>query len=396
MISVRAYQDAILEGTEKYRGHILPPALRQAFLDCPRHLFVSRYQSRLDRQWYEVGPDNLKEHLPHLYANDALLIYQQPGSQQISTISQPSLVLEMLALLDLKPGHKVLEIGTGSGWNAALMGKLVGEEGQVYTLELIGELAQESKKRLQSLSIQSVTVLEGDGGEGYPPAAPFDRIVFTAGAYDIPLPIHQQLREGGLLLAVIKIPGGGDNLFLLRKEKEGLRSTFSAPVAFIPMLGKYHIPELEAAELGSFLKAKGLPAGEFSRTPFWWGGQGQWSLMRRTEGLRSFFYLALPGYQVFRGLKEEEMPFFGVYDHQSHSLVVAREDMLLTYGNAGAKDKLLQTLKEWVKLGMPASTSFQLEIFPKGCLPGQRPTHWVLEREDSLFIWQLLEAVQAG
>ncbi len=70
--------------------------------------------------------------------------------------------------------------------------------------------------------------------------------------------------------------------------------------------------------------------------------------------------------------------------------------MLLTYGNAGAKDKLLQTLQEWVKLGMPASTSFQLEIFPKGCLPGQRPTHWVLEREDSLFIWQLLEAVQAG
>ncbi len=81
------------------------------------------------------------------------------------------------------------------------------------------------------------------------------------------------------------------------------------------MLGKYHIPELEAAELGSFLKAKGLPAGEFSRTHFWWGGQGQWSLMRRTEGLRSFLYLALPGYQVFRGLKEEEMPFFGVYDH---------------------------------------------------------------------------------
>jgi protein-L-isoaspartate(D-aspartate) O-methyltransferase len=389
MDSIRTYQESLLTLTEKYQDKPLPAAVRQAFLDCPRHRFVIRYRRQPDGPWYSVGPDTLEQHLPHLYADSPLLIYYQEDGGRISTISQPSLVLNMITLLDLKPGMKVLEIGAGSGWNAALMGKLVGKTGHVYSVELIEELARESQENLRNLGMESVTIRPGDGGEGYAPAAPYDRIVFTAGAFDIPLPLHEQLADGGLMLAVIKIPGGGDTLFLLRKENEGLHSSFSTAVGFVPMLGKYQFPELEGIVLENFLKEKQLPGEATSRIPYWWNGQGSASLMHRTKSIRFFLDLALPGYRVFTGAVPAEGPFFGVYDAESHSLVVARQETLYTYGNEGARTKLLAAVQEWVRLGMPTSANFRLRVFPKNYRYSRQADQWVVERQDSLFVWQL-------
>jgi protein-L-isoaspartate(D-aspartate) O-methyltransferase len=120
----------------------------------------------------------------------------------------------MLDLLDTQPGNTVFEIGTGSGWNAALMGQLVGQQGHVYSMEIFPDLVHSSQQALQRAGGQSVTILAGDGALGYASGAPFDRIIFTAGSYDIPLAFHQQLKEDGLLLAVLKLAGGGDDLVL--------------------------------------------------------------------------------------------------------------------------------------------------------------------------------------
>jgi protein-L-isoaspartate(D-aspartate) O-methyltransferase len=123
----------------------------------------------------------------------------------------------MLDVLNIQSGPHVYEIGTGSGWNAALMAYLVGPTGHVYTMEILPDWVTSSQQDLQGVGVESVTVLARDCSAGYGPGAPFDRIIFTAGSYDVPLAIHQQLKEGGLLLAVLKIPGGGDDLVLLRK-----------------------------------------------------------------------------------------------------------------------------------------------------------------------------------
>src|SRR5262245_60881794 len=117
----------------------------------------------------------------------------------------------MLDLLQVQPGQTILELGTGSGWNAALLGPLVGPSGNVYSVEILAELGRRAAQTVAELGIANVRVIPGEGGDGYAAGAPFDRIACTAGAYDLPGAFYEQLKPGGLLLTVIKNPGGGDN-----------------------------------------------------------------------------------------------------------------------------------------------------------------------------------------
>jgi protein-L-isoaspartate(D-aspartate) O-methyltransferase len=116
----------------------------KGFLETPRHRFVKRYREWGNKEWQEVNEENLNEHVATLYADKALILF---GDDQdvSSTISQPSFVLHMLDMLQLERGHNVFELGAGSGWNAALLGHLVGPEGSVYSLELIPEMARTAK-----------------------------------------------------------------------------------------------------------------------------------------------------------------------------------------------------------------------------------------------------------
>jgi protein-L-isoaspartate(D-aspartate) O-methyltransferase len=389
----QSYQQSLLQQIETSTGEPIKPALRQAFADCPRHLFIPRYLHPLTQQWCEVSPENLDQHLAFLYADMALTIYQQPDTPVVATISQPLLVLKMLDLLDIQPGASVFEIGTGSGWNAGLMGKLVGKEGHVYSMEILTDLVASSQKALKIAGIEQVSVLEGDSGAGYIAEAPFDRIIFTAGAYDIPLAIHQQLKEGGRLAAVVKIPGGGDDLILLKKQNGILVSESSTSVRFIPMLGNYRSLWLDGIDLAAFLDQKQLNPEGISSMPFWWGNPPasppSANFMSKTRGVRSFLHVSEPGYRVFTTTQSNAAPFFGVYDEPSRSLVVAQDDILVSYGNLVAQGKLLDALTGWIKLGMPSSDCLQVAVYPKTGSKNTPSNGWVVERDDSVFVWQL-------
>jgi protein-L-isoaspartate(D-aspartate) O-methyltransferase len=185
----------------------IDPAVLAAMRKVPRHLFVPP----------EIGP--------LAYRNSALPI----GHGQ--TISQPFIVALMTHLLKVRPTDRVLEIGTGSGYQAAVLSPLARE---VRSIEIVVPLAREAEARLRTLGYGNVTVRAGDGYAGWPEAAPFDRIIVTAAAPHIPRPLLDQLGPGGRM--VIPLAGAdSDTLYLVEKDRHGrVRKRAILPVRFVP------------------------------------------------------------------------------------------------------------------------------------------------------------------
>ena len=178
----------------------------------PRHLFVPE-----DDQDYAYGDHPLP------------IGYGQ-------TISQPYIVALMTELLELKEGDKVLEVGTGSGYQAAILGEIPGIE--VYTIEVIPELAASAQERLAGLGYTEIHCIEADGYFGWPEYAPFDAIIVTAAPDHVPQPLVDQLAEGGRLVIPVGPPGGYQTLWKFVKQPDGELKAFNmGGVAFVPLTG---------------------------------------------------------------------------------------------------------------------------------------------------------------
>lgn len=209
-------QDRLLEYARlKYE---LSPEVVSAYKKAPRHLFLQI-------------PYSMEE----IYEDHPLEIFRD--SEFVSTISQPSFVMMMIDMLKLKPGHKVLELGAGSGWNAALMSHIVGESGKVVSLEIIPSLARETRENLKHLGYKNVEIIHADGSNGWAKEAPYDRAIFTAGATDLPCAYHEQIKLGGKLLFVLKT-SGADVLLLLDKKEDHFEEVSRELCTFVPMTGE--------------------------------------------------------------------------------------------------------------------------------------------------------------
>jgi protein-L-isoaspartate(D-aspartate) O-methyltransferase len=186
------------------------PAVLSAMKKVPRHEFVGAAQR------------------PYAYEDRALPI----GAQQ--TISPPFVVAYMTEVLDPRPADKVLEIGTGSGYQAAVLSEISAE---VYTIEIVPELARAAERRLKQLKYRNIFVREGDGYLGWPENAPFDRIIVTCSPEDIPRPLIEQLKDGGRMI----IPVGEryqQTFHLLRKKDGQLLEEKLQSTLFVPMTGE--------------------------------------------------------------------------------------------------------------------------------------------------------------
>lgn len=190
----------------------------EAFLKVPREFFV------------------LSGFEKEAYADVPLPIHAE------QTISQPTTVAIMLEALELKEGMKVLEIGAGSGYNAALIATIVGKEGKVYTMEFVKELADFAQKNLKRAGINNAVVVHGDGSKGFERRAPYDRIIVTAAAPSIPEALAKQLKEGGIIV----IPVGDaymQHVVKARKVKGKLETQDLGEFIFVPLKGKYGLNE---------------------------------------------------------------------------------------------------------------------------------------------------------
>jgi protein-L-isoaspartate(D-aspartate) O-methyltransferase len=394
MDAAARYQRQLLDQTRQiYHQTPISDATVQAFLAAPRHLFVQRYRERGSKEWCEVKEGNLQQHLATLYADHPLTLVGDDDDNVPSTISQPSFVLRMLDLLQFQPGQTVLELGSGSGWNAALIGQLVGPSGKVYSLEIIPEVAERAAATIAELGITNVQVIAGDGGAAYAARGPYDRIAFTAGTYDLPRPFYDQIKTGGLLLVPIKNEGGGDNLFLLQKMDDHFESIYSTPCGFVQLSGRYKADSLDPITLETLPEWSALQHQEIARRPFWWGGKGREWFMWQTVGIRSFLGVTERLFRAFKIAKANavaaEQHYFGLWDRDNMSLVVAKDDELISYGSATATERLLQLVHRWVELGMPAASSFRLRVYRSDRPVATRGDQWLVKREESQFLWSL-------
>jgi protein-L-isoaspartate(D-aspartate) O-methyltransferase len=149
------------------------------------------------------------------------------------TISQPYIVAFMTEILDPQPGQRVLEVGTGSGYQAAVLAELAGE---VYTIELLPALAESARARLERLGYRNVHVKAGDGYLGWPEKGPFDAVIVTCGAKDVPPPLFEQLKPGGKMVIPVGDAWGEQSLRVVTKGPHGERQERDVlPVQFVPL-----------------------------------------------------------------------------------------------------------------------------------------------------------------
>ena len=216
-------RDQLVDGLQ-LAGHVSSERVAAAFRAVPRDLFVPG-----------IEPERA-------YRDEAFPIKYDEGGRPVSSSSQPAIMARMLDQLDVQPGHRVLEIGTGSGYNAALLGNLVGESGAVVSVDIEADLVADARERLAACGASQVTVACGDGGLGWSEHAPYDRIIATIGAWDIPPAWVAQLAPQGRLVVPLDLRGPQRSIAFQPIDNH-LESVSAVFCGFMRMRGAFAGPE---------------------------------------------------------------------------------------------------------------------------------------------------------
>ncbi len=319
-------------------GALHEPRVREALLAVPRHDFLP-------------GLD-----LEQVYEDRAILTRTDEAGIPISSSSQPAIMALMLEQLGVAPGHRVLEVGAGTGYNAALLARLAGPAGAVTTIEIDPELGAAARAHLAAAGAGQVVTVIGDGAAGHPPAAPYDRIMVTAGGRDIARAWYEQLAEGGRLVLPLALAGPSHLALAFTHGPGCLVAVGAAPCGFMPLRGELAASLPPAAALGPGQDTGRRLPGALRGTTF-----------------ESWLALSEPGY--FRAGEPDGGTEFGLLD--GAGAAVLRETGgglgLWRHGTGdGAGGRLLAALHRW-QASPPGYDRLRVTARPTGAPPPSPP-----------------------
>ena len=371
----------------KQDGYVHDPAVEAAFRAVPRHLFLPELS------------------LDQVYSNEAITTKELDGIA-ISSSSQPAMMAIMLEQLALAPGHRVLEIGAGTGYNAALMSHLVGSTGQVVTMDIDDDIVAEAREHLGAAGCENVTVVCGDGGAGYPDLAPYDRIILTVGAWDITPAWREQLQPQGRLVLPLSFNGPQKSI-AFEWERDHFVSRSVVDCLFMRLRGESAAPEA-LVHLGNQpgLVLGGVGEGSVDAEAIYQGlaqpyrDQSTHVPVTRRElfnGLALWLALRQPGFcrlsalgeAVSRqlvpylfGLEGKSCVTFGVIRGASQCWLMRPSDQLppleretdtaafelwlRCFGpEGGIAERLIEQIQAWVQAGRPSTEGMRVRAYPR-------------------------------
>jgi protein-L-isoaspartate(D-aspartate) O-methyltransferase len=315
--------------------------------------------------------------LDEVYRDQAIVTKNEDGVP-VSSSSQPAMMALMLEQLDVRPGLNVLEIGAGTGYNAALLSELVGSSGDVTTIEIDPEVVVWARERLLDAGYDRVRVIEGDGGDGWPEGAPYDRIELTVGAADIAPAWFEQLKPGGILVLPLWVNTVQICLALV-KEEDGLRSVSSLPCGFTRIRGRLAGRDQYRELLPGVILSTGAgaPSDDVVRRTL--------RQSPRRAGFpsgRSWFgfmlWLALNGGPLLSVSTEDDATLGfagfagGVIDASGDSACLLTLTMtgdgpatLLSYGGSAAEEQVRRLFNDWRAAGSPDIQQIGVTVVPK-------------------------------
>ncbi|MGC8817719.1 MAG: methyltransferase domain-containing protein [Candidatus Hadarchaeum sp.] len=380
--------DEITKLREKYvddlkaRGMIKSEVVERAFRRVERHRLLESffYPDPVQRKFREVNfdPENPELEILKLIYSDTPLVTRMVDGIPISSTSQPGLVAQMLEFLDLKPGQKVLEIGAGTGYTAALIYEIVGKEGHVITMDIQEDVVAQTQRLLRAAGYDRIEVIFGDGFHGYYKNAPYDRIVATVGCPDISLHWVEQLAPEGFMLIPLQHGIEGHNpLTRIWMEQEKILGKFVGPAGFMTAQGELALEQKVSFEVRRKL-VKGQPTEE-KPLPKPLRDWCNLSITRRSE----FF--------LFASIVDGRAGWAGIFEPAKGACILTEKTVLL-YGDAEALyAELVALASSWASFGRPGFEEWELEFVPKGTpLPAKpREYAWIIPRKFTVEIAQL-------
>lgn len=349
----------------KKRGLLDTNGVEAALLAVPRHLFLP-----------QVSPENA-------YADRAVPIKWDADGLLISSASQPSMMAIMLSQAQLKAGDNVLEIGTATGYNAALMQHMVGNQGHVTSIEYDKTLADIAVKNLRRAHTSRVDVVQGDGAQGYAPRASYDAIVATVGVWDVPAAWFQQLKPRGKVIAPIVVDGVQLSAVFRPQPDGSFLSVDNRPCSFVYLQGSYagptfreqvgssalyilsdQIASIDTVKLHSLLSHDHEVCNLESvleQTDFWYGFQLY--MMLNTPADCTFMLFATIENQTPYGLGGRGL---GLITPGSATFVpYAEKGTAHCYGGSDAYLVVQSLLDDWNAIQRPNTKNMQLRLIPK-------------------------------
>lgn len=343
------------------RGFIRNKRIEEAFRKVPRHLFLP-----------EIEPQEVY--------SDVSIITKRIGIEPISSSTQLSLMASMLEILHLEKGMKVLEIGAGTGYNAAIMAELVGDEGEIVSIDIDTEIVEEAQRNLTKAGYKGVTIKCADGASGFMEKAPYDQIILTCSVRNIPIPLVQQLKEGGIIVLPIWF-NGTQITPALEKQQNGNLTSLSTTIGGFMDIRSKTFQEIQAEppkeETGKLLISSEYPElfpeakiASLLQSPF----QEEELPLKETLSQRGgnfFIFLALHekrSVELFVETNTNEFVFgdsaAGIIDLENNSACLISEDnRLFTYGTQDAYKRLVYLVEKWKKMGKPGVERMQVFVY---------------------------------